>query len=178
MKKNDLGLVHIYCGEGKGKTTCSLGLTVRACGYGLRVLFMQFLKSGDSSELKILRSLPGVEVMGTKPVKKFSFQMTEEEKAETRENNRQQFDDMVKLLEGNRYDMLVLDECLGAIEAGLLDEQLIVNFLRNRPEQLEVVLTGRYPTDELVELADYVSRIDKVKHPFDKGIPARAGIEG
>ena len=139
---------------------------------------MQFLKSGDSSELKILRSLPGVEVMGTKPVKKFSFQMTEEEKAETRENNRQQFDDMVKLLEGNRYDMLVLDECLGAIEAGLLDEQLIVNFLRNRPEQLEVVLTGRYPTDELVELADYVSRIDKVKHPFDKGIPARAGIEG
>ncbi len=178
MKKNDLGLVHIYCGEGKGKTTCSVGLTVRACGYGLRVLFMQFLKSGDSSELKILRSLPGVEVMGTKPVKKFSFQMTEEEKAETRENNRQQFDDMVKLLEGNRYDMLVLDECLGAIEAGLLDEQLIVNFLRNRPEQLEVVLTGRYPTDELVELADYVSRIDKVKHPFDKGIPARAGIEG
>ena len=178
MKKNDLGLVHIYCGEGKGKTTCSVGLTVGACGYGLRVLFMQFLKSGDSSELKILRSLPGVEVMGTKPVKKFSFQMTEEEKAETRENNRQQFDDMVKLLEGNRYDMLVLDECLGAIEAGLLDEQLIVNFLRNRPEQLEVVLTGRYPTDELVELADYVSRIDKVKHPFDKGIPARAGIEG
>lgn len=178
MKKNDLGLVHIYCGEGKGKTTCSVGLTVRACGYGLRVLFMQFLKSGDSSELKILRSLPGVEVMGTKPVKKFSFQMTEEEKAETRENNRQQFDDMVKLLEGNRYDMLVLDECLGAIEAGLLDEQLIVNFLRNRPEQLEVVLTGRYPTDELVELADYVSRIDKVKHPFDKGIPARDGIEG
>lgn len=177
MKKNDLGLVHIYCGEGKGKTTCSVGLTVRACGYGLHVLFMQFLKSGDSSELKILKSLPGIDVLGTKPIKKFSFQMTEEEKEETRRINSEQFADMVKMLENDHYDMLVLDEVLGAIEAGLLDDQLIVNFLKNRPEQLEVVMTGRYPTEELEELADYVSRIDKVKHPYDKGIPARAGIE-
>ncbi len=177
MKKNDLGLVHIYCGEGKGKTTCAVGLTVRACGYGLHVLFMQFLKSGDSSELKILKNLPGIEVVGTKPIKKFSFQMTEEEKAETREINAQQFHDMTRMLENDHYDMLVLDECLGAIEAGLLDNQLIVDFLKNRPEQLEVVLTGRYPTEELEELADYVSRIDKVKHPYDRGIPARAGIE-
>lgn len=177
MKKNDLGLVHIYCGEGKGKTTCSVGLSVRACGYGLHVLFMQFLKSGDSSELKVLKSLPGVDVLGTKPIKKFSFQMTEEEKAETRQINAEQFADMVKMLENDHYDMLVLDEVLGAIEAGLLDDQLIVNFLKNRPEQLEVVMTGRYPTEELEELADYVSRIDKVKHPYDKGIPARAGIE-
>lgn len=177
MKKNDLGLVHIYCGEGKGKTTCSVGLTVRACGYGLHVLFMQFLKSGDSSELKILKSLPGIDVLGTKPIKKFSFQMTEEEKEETRRINSEQFADMVKMLENDHYDMLVLDEVLGAIEAGLLDDRLIVNFLKNRPEQLEVVMTGRYPTEELEELADYVSRIDKVKHPYDKGIPARAGIE-
>ena len=177
MKKNDLGLVHIYCGEGQGKTTCSVGLTVRACGYGLHVLFMQFLKSGDSSELKILKSLPGIDVLGTKPIKKFSFQMTEEEKEETRQINAEQFADMVKMLENDHYDMLVLDEVLGSIEAGLLDDQLIVNFLKNRPEQLEVVMTGRYPTAELEELADYVSRIDKVKHPYDKGIPARAGIE-
>ena len=177
MKKNDLGLVHIYCGEGKGKTTCSVGLAVRASGYGLHVLFMQFLKSGDSSELKVLRSLSGVEVLGTKPIKKFSFQMTEEEKEETRRVNAEQFADMVKMLEHDHYDMLVLDETLGAIEAGLLDEQIIVDFLKNRPAQLEVVLTGRYPSDQLLELADYVSRIDKVKHPYDKGIPARAGIE-
>ena len=177
MKKNDLGLVHIYCGEGKGKTTCSVGLAVRASGYGLRVLFMQFLKSGDSSELKVLRSLSGVEVLGTKPIKKFSFQMTEEEKEETRRVNAEQFADMVKMLEHDHYDMLVLDETLGAIEAGLLDEQIIVDFLKNRPAQLEVVLTGRYPSEQLLELADYVSRIDKVKHPYDKGIPARAGIE-
>ena len=103
--------------------------------------------------------------------------MTEEEKEETRQINAEQFADMVKMLENDHYDMLVLDEVLGSIEAGLLDDQLIVNFLKNRPEQLEVVMTGRYPTEELEELADYVSRIDKVKHPYDKGIPARAGIE-
>lgn len=177
MSKKDLGLVHIYCGEGKGKTTCSVGLTVRASGYGLNVLFMQFLKSGDSSELKVLRSLDGIEVLGTKPIKKFSFQMTPEEKQETKDVNAQQFNDMVKMLSEKHYDMLVLDEILGSIEAELFDEQILVDFLKNRPEKLEVVLTGRYPTDELVELADYVSRIDKVKHPYDKGIPARAGIE-
>lgn len=119
-----------------------------------------------------------VEVLGTKPIKKFSFQMTEEEKAETREVNRQQFADAVAMLGRDHYDMLVLDEVLGAIEAGLFDEQVVVDFLKNKPEQLEVVMTGRYPGDALVELADYVSRIDKVKHPFDKGIGARAGIEG
>ena len=177
MKKNDLGLVHIYCGEGKGKTTCSVGLTVRACGYGLHVLFMQFLKSGTSSELKILKELPGIEVLGTKPIKKFSFQMTEEEKAETRAVSQKEVEDMLQMIQNDHYDMVVLDEALGAIEAGLLDSQVIVDFLKNRPEKLEVVLTGRYPTTELEELADYVSRIDKVKHPYDRGIPARAGIE-
>lgn len=177
MKKNDLGLVHIYCGEGKGKTTCSVGLTVRACGYGLHVLFMQFLKSGTSSELKILKELPGIEVLGTKPIKKFSFQMTEEEKAETRAVSQKEVEDMLQMIQKDHYDMVVLDEALGAIEAGLLDGQVIVDFLKNRPEKLEVVLTGRYPTPELEELADYVSRIDKVKHPYDRGIPARAGIE-
>lgn len=177
MKKNDLGLVHIYCGEGKGKTTCSVGLTVRACGYGLHVLFMQFLKSGTSSELKILRELPGIEVLGTKPIKKFSFQMTEEEKAETRAVSQKEVEDMLQMIQNDHYDMVVLDEVLGAIEAGLLDGQVIVDFLKNRPEKLEVVLTGRYPTPELSELADYISKIDKVKHPYDRGIPARAGIE-
>lgn len=177
MKKNDLGLVHIYCGEGKGKTTCSVGLTVRACGYGLRVLFMQFLKPGTSSELKILRELPGIEVFNTTPTKKFSFQMTEEEKQETRDNNAREFAQVVEKVTKEHYDMLVMDECLGAIEAGLLDEQVIIDFLKNRPAQMEVVVTGRYPSEELTELADYVSRIDKVKHPYDQGIPARAGIE-
>lgn len=177
MKKNDLGLIHIYCGDGKGKTTCSVGLTVRASGYGLHVMFMQFLKTGDSSELKILKSLPGIEVYNAEPVKKFSFQMTEEEKKATSDLNAKQFREVADMMYKEHFDLLVLDECLGAIEAGLLEEKVIKEFLDNRPEQLEVVLTGRNPSDELVEMADYVSRIDKVKHPFDEGVPAREGIE-
>lgn len=175
--RKDLGLVHIYCGEGKGKTTCAVGLTVRASGYGLKVLFMQFLKSGNSSELKVLRSLPNVTVENTRPVTKFSFQMTEEEKKEIRELDARQFAKVAEELKTGKYDIFVLDECLGAIQAGLFDESLIADFIKNKPEGIEVVLTGRYPSDTLVGLADYVSRIDKVKHPYDRGIKARAGIE-
>ena len=115
---------------------------------------MQFLKSGTSSELKILKELPGIEVLGTKPIKKFSFQMTEEVKAETRAVSQKEVEDMLQMIQNDHYDMVVLDEALGAIEAGLLDGQVIVDFLKNRPEKLEVVLTGRYPTPELEELAD------------------------
>jgi len=177
MKKNELGLVHIYCGDGKGKTTCSVGLTVRASGYGLHVLFMQFLKSGDSSELNVLRTLPGVEVVTGKPIKKFSFQMTEEEKQETRDASAAEIKEAERLVNADHYDLVVFDECLGAIEARLMDEQVIIDFLNNRPDQLEVVLTGRNPSEKLMDIADYVSRIDKVKHPYDKGVPAREGIE-
>jgi len=177
MRKNELGLVHIYCGDGKGKTTCSVGLTVRASGYGLHVLFMQFLKSGDSSELNVLRTLPGVEVVTGKPIKKFSFQMTEEEKQETRDASAAEIKEAERLVNADHYDLVVFDECLGAIEARLMDEQVIIDFLNNRPDQLEVVLTGRNPSEKLMDIADYVSRIDKVKHPYDKGVPAREGIE-
>lgn len=177
MAKTDLGLIHIYCGDGKGKTTCSVGLTVRASGYGLHVLFMQFLKSGDSSELSVLRTLKGVDVINTTPVKKFSFQMTEEEKKETRNISAREVAQADEMVKNSHFDLIVMDECLGAIEAGLLDEDIVVDFLKNRPDKLEVVLTGRNPSDRLTEMADYVSRINKVKHPYDRGIPARAGIE-
>ena len=103
--------------------------------------------------------------------------MTEEEKAEVRERNAKEFLEVVELAKKEEVNMLVMDETLGAIEAGVLDEDIIVDFLQNKPEQLEVVMTGRYPSERLVELADYVSRLDKVKHPYDAGIPARAGIE-
>lgn len=175
--KNDLGLVHIYCGDGKGKTTCSVGLTVRASGYGLNVLFMQFLKSGDSSELNVLRTLPNVEVVSTKPIKKFSFQMTPEEKETVRRENAEQLKAVIDVLEEKKINMLVIDECLGSIDAGLLDEDLVIEFLENKPELLEVVLTGRGPSDRMMDHANYVSKIDKVKHPYDEGIPARKGIE-
>ncbi|HIV80170.1 MAG TPA: cob(I)yrinic acid a,c-diamide adenosyltransferase, partial [Candidatus Avanaerovorax faecigallinarum] len=101
--RNDLGLIHIYCGEGKGKTTCAVGLTVRASGYGLKVLFMQFLKTGKSSELKVLSGLDGVDILETTPVTKFSFQMTDEEKEETRRISAKEIADAAKATEGGAY---------------------------------------------------------------------------
>ena len=176
-KKSDLGLVHIYCGDGKGKTTAAVGLTVRAHGFGLKVLFMQFLKDGNSSELNVLRTLENIEILAAKPVKKFTFQMSEEELAATKEMSANQLQEAIdKVMSGN-YDLLVLDEALGSIEAGVLDENLLLDFLDKKPEKLEVVITGRFPSEKMVEAADYVSRIEKVKHPYDQGIPARKGIE-
>ncbi|MCI5698266.1 MAG: cob(I)yrinic acid a,c-diamide adenosyltransferase [Clostridiales bacterium] len=176
-KKSDLGLVHIYCGDGKGKTTAAVGLTVRAQGFGLKVLFMQFLKDGNSSELNVLRKLDNVEVLGAKPIKKFTFQMSKEELEETKEMSAKQLKEAEEKVMNGDYNLLVLDEALGSIEAGVLDEQLILDFLKNKPEKLEVVITGRIPSDNMIEAADYVSRIEKVKHPYDQGIPARKGIE-
>ncbi|XVG95116.1 cob(I)yrinic acid a,c-diamide adenosyltransferase [Eubacteriales bacterium KG127] len=176
-KKSDLGLVHIYCGDGKGKTTASVGLTVRAQGFGLKVLFMQFLKDGNSSELNVLRTLDNITILGAKPIKKFTFQMSEEELSETRRVSAEQLKEAVDLVMDGDYNLLVLDEALGSIEAGVLDENLVLDFLKNKPEKLEVVITGRVPSENMVEAADYVSRIEKVKHPYDQGIPARKGIE-
>ncbi|MDD7347225.1 MAG: cob(I)yrinic acid a,c-diamide adenosyltransferase [Clostridiales bacterium] len=176
-KKSDLGLVHIYCGDGKGKTTAAVGLTVRAQGFGLKVLFMQFLKDGNSSELNVLRKLDNVEVLGAKPIKKFTFQMSKEELEETKEMSAKQLKEAEEKVMNGDYNLLVFDEALGSIEAGVLDEQLILDFLKNKPEKLEVVITGRIPSDNMIEAADYVSRIEKVKHPYDQGIPARKGIE-
>ena len=159
------GLIHIYCGDGKGKTTAAVGLAVRCAGRGNKVLLVQFLKSRDSGELYSLAKLPDIEVMRGKESKKFTFQMNEEEKHA-----------LAKIKNGG-YSLLILDEVIGALNAKVFETPKLIEFLRHKPENLEVVLTGRNPAPELVEIADYVSEMRKVKHPMDKGIMAREGIE-
>ncbi|MGL5260478.1 MAG: cob(I)yrinic acid a,c-diamide adenosyltransferase [Lachnospiraceae bacterium] len=170
------GLIHIYCGDGKGKTTTSIGATVRAVGSGANVLFVQLLKSGNSSELTILKGIKGIVVEGKSPVQKFSYAMSEQEKEICKKYN----NDLIKSLTNEKlemYDMLVIDECLGAIDTNLLDETILVELLDTKRATLEVILTGRNPSKELLERADYVSEITKIKHPYDKKINARKGIE-
>ncbi len=171
------GLVHIYCGDGKGKTTAAVGLAVRCAGRGNKVLLVQFLKSRDSGELYSLAKLPDIELMRGKESKKFTFQMNSEEKhALLLEHNKMFAQVLAKIKTGN-YSLLILDEVIGAVNAKVFDINLLMEFLRNKPEKLEVVMTGRNPLPELVEIADYVSEVRKVKHPMDKGIMAREGIE-
>lgn len=171
------GLIHIYCGDGKGKTTASLGLAVRCSGHGNRVLIVQFLKSRPTGELKSLALLPGIELMRGKETKKFTFQMTAEEKAQVLQEHLALFEKVKEKCSGENIDLLILDEVIGACNTGVFDKNILIDFLKNKPKELEVVLTGRNPAPELVELADYVSEICKRKHPFDKGIPARTGVE-
>jgi len=171
------GLVHIYCGDGKGKTTAAMGLITRALGHGWRVLLVQFLKNGRSGELATLRKLPGVQIIAGQVTGKFSIAMSDQEKAATRALHLDFFRTAVAAVGHENTDLLVLDEILGAIESGLMDEAALLSFLDSKPASLEVVLTGRVASGSLLERADYISRIACVRHPYQRGIMAREGIE-
>ncbi len=171
------GLVHIYCGDGKGKTTCALGLGLRACGNGMNVFMLQFLKSNHSSEHNAIRQLINFRYTTVMDSVKFVFQMTDAEKQALKEANEAKFAEIRKECEAGKIDLLILDEAVGCVNVGLLDEAELIRFLKEKPEGLEVVLTGRDPSKALMDAADYISEIRKIKHPFDRGIEARKGIE-
>jgi cob(I)alamin adenosyltransferase len=172
-----MGLVHIYCGDGKGKTTASVGLAVRCAGSGEKVLFCQFMKSGTSSELEILKKIDNIIVADNFCISKFSFKMNSEEKKFARIGITEQMKKAENFLELNNVGMIVLDEIIAAINAGFIDEKTVIEFIKKYREKSEIVLSGRNPSDKLIEIADYVSCIKKIKHPFDRGISARIGIE-
>lgn len=169
--------IHIYCGDGKGKSTSAMGLALRAAGSGREVLVTQFLKDGTSSELNILREIPHVRVLTCSKKFGFFWNMTEEQKEEAQRAYTRLFENAVEKAVRGHVFLLVLDEFIAAYNHGLVDREKALEFLKEKPEGLEVVLTGRDPAPELVELADYISEIKKRKHPFDEGTAARKGIE-
>lgn len=171
-----LGLVHLYTGEGKGKTTAAVGLAVRAAGRGIPVVFVQFMKNRPTGEVEILSRLPGVTVLRGKAGEGFSFSMTPEQREKSREIHRENLRRAIRLAE-ETGGLLVLDEALAALNHGLLEEELLREFLDHRPPGVEVALTGRNPPDWLLERADYITEMKKVRHPYDKGVTAREGIE-
>lgn len=171
------GLIHIYCGDGKGKTTASLGLAVRCSGHGNKVLIVQFLKSHPTGELTSLALLPNIELLRGKATKKFTFQMNDEEKAQVLQEHLQLFEKVKTKCLVEHIDLLIMDEVIGACNTGVFSLEALLDFLKGKPAEMEVVLTGRNPAPELLEMADYVSEICKRKHPYEKGIPARTGIE-
>ena len=177
MSGKKTGLIHIYCGDGKGKTTTGMGLCARAAGYGYRVLIYQFMKDNSTSERNVLSLSENITIVDGLAQEKFSFQMTPEEQAAHKEFYESQLRLITKKAEEEQFDVLFLDEAVYAIRAGLLDESLILEFLKNKPPHLEVILTGQDPSKALIDAADYVSEIKKVKHPFDHGMSARKGIE-
>ena len=174
MKK---ACIHIYCGDGKGKSTAAMGLAVRAAGSGQKVVVTQFLKDGTSSELNILKSIPQIQVFTCEEKFGFIWNMTEGQKAEAQKAYTDLFDRVTETAVKEHAFLLVMDEFVAAYGHGMIDQEKALKFLREKPDTLEVVLTGRDPAPELLKLADYVSEIQKKKHPFDRGLSARKGIE-
>ncbi|MGD8399738.1 MAG: cob(I)yrinic acid a,c-diamide adenosyltransferase [Bacillota bacterium] len=175
---NQKGLIHIYTGDGKGKTTAALGLGLRAYGRGFRVRLVQFLKGRDTGELDVLQRLtPNFVVCRTQELKKFVKDLDSGELVRVRAATRQLWEEAVAVAQAGGCDLLILDEVMAALRTGCLGLPPLVAFLTRKPPALEVALTGRDALPELVELADYVSEIKTVKHPYERGIPARRGIE-
>lgn len=171
------GLIHVYCGDGKGKTTSALGLSLRAVGAGMKVVIIQFLKGRKTSELVLLNHIPDITVLRCEEVVAFSFAMSEEEKQMAARINTENLEAGIELAESGRCDLLILDEVISAFTLGLVNRQLLEKLVRYKPEPLELVLTGRNPEPWMLECADYVTEMKKIKHPFDRGIKARLGIE-
>ena len=164
-------MLHIYTGEGKGKTTAAMGLALRAIGHGRKVVILQFLKGGTSGELKPL-SKAGATVISGKAGSKFVSAMSPDEKEETRKMN----DENLRRVLGMTFDLLVLDEVCAALKYDMVDPELVKRAVELGSER-EIVMTGRDPAQFLLDAADYITQMVCVRHPYERGITAREGIE-
>lgn len=172
-----MGLVHIYCGDGKGKTSAAMGLAVRAAGRGFRVVVVQFLKNDDSGEIKVLKSIPEMTVLPCEKEFGFVFVMDEKTKQEASQYYHELFKKAAAIVYESKADLLVMDEVMSAMYYHMVPEQEVLDFLANRAENLEVVMTGREPSEAIMAAADYITEMKMIRHPYEKGISARLGIE-
>lgn len=166
--------IHLYYGDGKGKTTAAIGLAIRACGNGMRVGILSFLKDGNSSENRILDTIPGIERFPCLPAVKFSFQMTSDEQTKAAAY----YHALLKRAEARHdLDFFLLDEVLDVCQAGLLPEEALLHFLHQQKNRAEIVLTGHIPSERLLAAADYITEMHSHRHPYREGLAARRGIE-
>ena len=164
-------MLHLYWGDGKGKTTAAMGLALRALGHGRRVVILQFLKDGSSGEIEMLGRC-GAAVYAC-PNAKFTWLMTDAERAEARRTNTRT---LQTILQGS-FDLLVLDEACAACKNDLVEEDLLREAAARAEQEAEVVLTGREPAAWMQDAADYSTELRTVKHPYTRGIAAREGVE-
>ena len=171
------GLIHIYTGDGKGKTTAALGQAIRALGHGFRVCLIYFHKNPEkfrSGELEILRGL-GVDIYGFAECHPyFDKDVTFDQ---IRAGCLEGIAFVAKIFAENNYDLLILDEISISLRDGFLKEGEVMALLEKKPSKLELILTGRGAPKKLLEKADLITEMKKIKHPYDKGIKGRRGIE-
>jgi cob(I)alamin adenosyltransferase len=175
MPKLEKGLVQVYTGNGKGKTSAAFGLALRAVGRGLKVYIIQFIKGGfDYGELYVVDKLPNLTLRSfgrgkfvtEKPAGKEDIRLAEEAFALGE-----------KIVKSGEYDIVILDEINVAMKLELIETEKVLELIRAKPKQVELVLTGRYAPSEIIEAADLVTEMKEIKHPFNNGYQARKGIE-
>ena len=168
------GYIHVYTGNGKGKTTAAIGLGIRAAGAGLKVVMIQFMKGRRYSELDALQQ-----------IKNFSVIQFGRDEFVSKEKPEQIDIDLARkglayikdIIQKNVYDLIILDEINVALEYHLIPLDDVVRLLKEKPEHLELVLTGRSASPDVIKLADVVSEILEIKHPYQKGVTSRKGID-
>ena len=174
MKK---GLIQVYTGDGKGKTTASIGLAIRAKGQGFRVCIIYFHKEPKRwryGEYRIFKKF-GIDTFGF--AKKHPHFYKNVKKKELRKECLKALEFVKKIFEKAKYDLLILDEILISLREGYLKEEEVLEIMDLKPKNLELILTGGFLTKNITDKADYVTEMKKIKHPFDKGITGRRGIE-
>jgi len=171
------GLLQVYTGDGKGKTTAAFGLAFRAYGRGFKVAVVQFMKTWITGEVQLAETLENFHIKRIDTSPKFTWEMNEAELEELRLEIRKGFEYVRNLVKENKYDLLVLDEINHIIIKKFVSKEEILEFIDSKPDTLEIVMTGRNAPDWLMEKADLVTEMKCIKHPFEKGIPARVGIE-
>ncbi len=170
-------MVHVYYGDGKGKTTAAIGLGIRAAGAGMLVTMVQLLKGRPTAELEILSRIPDITVLRNEFDLGFSNTMTEKDKEQVTMMHNVNLLSAIEQINNKQCDMLILDELLSAYELGLIDRNMVHTLMEMRPKELEIVITGHTPVPYFMEQADYITCMKKERHPYEKGVAARHGIE-
>ncbi len=175
MPKLEKGLIQVYTGNGKGKTSAAFGLALRAAGRGLKVYIIQFIKGGfDYGELYVVEKIPNVTLKAfgrgkfitEKPPKKEDIKLAEQALQLAKE-----------VVRSGEYNIVVLDEINVALDLELIGLEEVLELIKSKPTHVELVLTGRNASDKIIEAANLVSEVREIKHPFKEGYKSRKGIE-
>ncbi len=176
MKKLKQGFIQIYTGNGKGKSTAAIGLAIRALGYGLKVYMLQLMKDFPYNEMKILSNLS--EDLVIKKIGKDDWVFRKEKPPQNEVNEAiEALSHLKDLMIAEKYDLFILDEIFAAVYFGLIDEDRVIEIINKKPDQIELVLTGRYCSDKIIRMADLVTEMKEIKHYYSKGIFSRPGID-
>ncbi len=168
------GLTHLYCGDGKGKTSAAIGVVIRQVSCHKKVAIFSFLKDGSSSENKVLQQL-GVQLFSCEMPNPFYYQMDIVQKQVFKQQQEQLFSLATSML--HKVDCIVLDEVMDAIQLGFFPLSALLQFIAQKPKSLELIITAHQEHQDLVAVVDYYTYFENKKHPYQQGIPARKGVD-